>query len=210
MRTDSTWPPEKPMSHARSSVSFSSCHLAGSTSSVSTPPVDLGCRNATRLPADAGARLLVDQLRARPTAPAPARRRCRRSGRPRGGARGRCARGTCPIAAVGSRAACSSSTCPSPTSSSTASTSNSSTVSRCCSRIAEAVAIQLDGGVEVLDGHADVVDPPEHGRGSLTEAARGSSPVARRPRARQLRGAARRRAVCRPSARAPARPPRTR
>jgi hypothetical protein len=29
---------------------------------------------------------------------------------------------------------------------------------------AEAVAVELHGGVEVLDSYSDVIDPPEHGR----------------------------------------------
>ena len=30
---------------------------------------------------------------------------------------------------------------------------------------AELVAVERHGAVEILDGHADVVDAPEHGRG---------------------------------------------
>jgi hypothetical protein len=32
-------------------------------------------------------------------------------------------------------------------------------------RHAERRPVELDGRVEVLDGHADVIDPPEHGAG---------------------------------------------
>ena len=48
-RTGSTWPPWKPMSMRRGGYQ-PSVALRASTSSVSTPPVDFGCRNATRLP----------------------------------------------------------------------------------------------------------------------------------------------------------------
>ena len=51
-RSAITWPPEKPTSTRRSSSSsraISAAPSAGWTSSVSTPPVEAGCRNATRL-----------------------------------------------------------------------------------------------------------------------------------------------------------------
>ena len=117
------------MSTRLSSSATFQCPSAGCTSSVRTPPVDFGCRNATRLsliPVRGSSSMSCSPA----TAPVPGRLRCCLSGRPRGGARGRCARRNRPIAPSGS-VGLSSSTCPSPTPSSTASTPNCSTVSRC-------------------------------------------------------------------------------
>ena len=52
--------------------------------------------------------------------------------------------------------------------------------------------VERDGLVEVLDGHADVIDPPEHGRGGLARARR-SGLGGRRSRARARLAAARER-----------------
>ena len=90
-----------------------------------------GCSSISRRPAAA-------QL-------APARRRCPRTGRRRGAARVRCLLEVPSHGRVRRPSGDSSSTWPSPTSSSTASTPCCSTVSRCWTRMAEAVAVQARG-----------------------------------------------------------------
>ena len=136
-----TWPPPNPISTRFISSAIDPPRslvrlAAGSTSSVSAPPVAFGCRNATRLP-----RIPIRASESISSMPASLQARQRRVDvvDPVGDVMKA-------LAALGDEPADhglgpegrSSSTCPSPTSSSTASTPCDSTVSRCATGIPKA------------------------------------------------------------------------
>ena len=150
---------------------------AGSTSSISTPPWPWGAgrRRASRaMPARGCSSISRSPARAAWRAS----RRCRGRGRRRGAGPGpRLARNL--PTGVSAPSGASSSTWFSPTSSSTASTPCSSTISRWADVQLEAVAPQLERGVDLLDGDADMVDAVEHRRGVYGSAQSAASELRR-------------------------------